>query len=58
MMPLSPVVRDIILANYVEEISADVVGANQLFDFFTKCFANQTYYKTDVYKDTDIWQHV
>ncbi|KAI6656921.1 hypothetical protein LOD99_16223 [Oopsacas minuta] len=55
---LSPAARDILLVNYIEEISAGVVGTRYLYAFFTQCFASQTYHRTDMYRDIDIWKHV
>ncbi len=39
---------DVLLMNYVEEISAQVVGVARLLAFFRYCFLGQDYYMTDV----------
>lgn len=41
-------VMDILLADYIEEISAQVVGVNQLLAFYRYCFQDQDYKLTDI----------
>ncbi|XP_062504731.1 uncharacterized protein LOC134181477 [Corticium candelabrum] len=53
-----PEVRDILFADYVEEISAQVVGVDKLLAFFRFCFTGQGYYVTDVDDDEhSLWDH-
>lgn len=53
-----PKVRDILFADYVEEISAQVVGAEKLLAFFRYCFVGQTYYLTAMDDDEHaLWDH-
>lgn len=55
---LRPEVRDILFADYVEEISAQVVGAEKLLAFFRYCFVGQTYYLTAMDDDEHaLWDH-
>lgn len=55
---LRPEVRDILFADYVEEISAQVVGAEKLLAFFRYCFNGQGYYVTDMDDDEhSLWDH-
>ena len=42
-----PEIRDLLFAEYVEEISAQVVGEGNLIEFFTRCFNGQGYRVTD-----------
>ena len=52
-------VRDILFADYVEEISAQVVGAERVLAFFLNCFRNQGYYVTNIDDNEHaLWDHV
>lgn len=43
---LHPEVMDILLADYIEEITTQIVGVNKLLAFFRYCFQGQNYYIT------------
>lgn len=45
---LEPTVRDILFNDYVEEITAQVVGVRKILAFFRYCFLGQEYYVTDI----------
>ena len=55
---LQPVVRDILFSDYVEEITAQVVGVKKMLAFFRYCFLGQEYYVTDI-EDSEhlLWEH-
>ena len=42
----SPAVRDILLADYIEELAADAVGPERVYAFLRHCFGNQSYHVT------------
>jgi Cupin-like domain len=51
-----PAIRDILLANYIEEISAQTVGVERVLSFFQYCFQDQPYYITDASNDDhNLW---
>jgi hypothetical protein len=56
---LSGEVRDTLLADYIEDLAAPVVGADRLFSFFRYCFQeDHDYYLTEM--DTPehlLWEH-
>eukprot|EP00050_Salpingoeca_kvevrii_P001405 m.169113 g.169113 ORF g.169113 m.169113 type:complete len:260 (-) comp10362_c4_seq1:1569-2348(-) len=56
---LAPEVRDILLADYIEEISAQIVGAKRVPSFFRYCFQGQRYQLTDPEspEHESLWQH-
>ena len=55
---LKPEVRDVLFADYVEEISAQVVGAEKVLAFFRYCFVGQGYYVTDMDdEEHSLWDH-
>ena len=41
-------VRDILFMDYVEEISAQIVGVDKMLAFFRYCFLGQEYYVTEM----------
>ena len=43
---LQPEIRDILFHDYVEEITAQVVGVRKMLAFFRFCFLGQDYYVT------------
>ena len=40
-------VRDVLFADYVEELAAQVVGVEHVVTFYEQCFAGQGYFATD-----------
>lgn len=55
---LHAVARDVLLADYVEEMAAEVLGAERVYAFFRYCFKpNQRYYYTKMedQEHTDLW---
>lgn len=55
---LLPEVRDILFQDYVEEITAQVVGVKKMLAFFRYCFLGQDYYITDIDNDEHLlWEH-
>ena len=55
---LQPEVQDILFHNYVEEITAQVVGVKKMLAFFRYCFLGQEYYVTEL-GDAEhaLWDH-
>ena len=52
---LQPEVMDILFANYVEEIAAQVVGVRKMLAF---CFLGQEYYVTELGDEEHaLWDH-
>lgn len=53
-----PIARDILFGDYVEEITAQVVGVRRMLAFFRHCFLGQEYYITEV-DDPEhlLWEH-
>ena len=52
-------VRDILFQDYVEEITAQVVGVKKMMAFFRYCFLGQEYYVTEMKdKEHSLWDHV
>ena len=51
-------VRDILFMDYVEEISAEIVGVEKMLAFFRYCFLGQEYYVTEMDSDehAELWQ--
>lgn len=56
---LEPEVRDLLFLEYVEELSAEVVGTRNVLSFFKYCFRGQPYYLTNL-GDTEhlLWEYV
>ena len=56
---LLPEVMDILFLDYVEEMTAQVVGVNRMLAFFRYCFtAGQQYYVTELGdEDHSLWDH-
>ena len=55
---LNPIVRDILFSDYVEEITAQVVGVKKMLAFFRYCFLGQQYYITDKAEQEHLlWEH-
>lgn len=55
---LEPTPRDILFADYVEEVAAQVVGVEKMLAFFRYCFLGQEYYVTDVGdEEHKMWDH-
>ena len=55
---LRPEVRDILFQDYVEEITAQVVGVKKMLAFFRYCFLGQDYYVTDMEDEEHLlWEH-
>ena len=55
---LEPEVRDILFMDYVEEITAQVVGVKKMLAFFRYCFLSQEYYITEVGDDDhNLWDY-
>eukprot|EP00118_Oscarella_pearsei_P012919 m.98673 g.98673 ORF g.98673 m.98673 type:complete len:812 (+) comp37002_c0_seq1:3-2438(+) len=51
-------VRDILFIEYVEEITAQVVGPERVIAFFYHCFRNQVYYITNIDDEEHaLWDH-
>lgn len=47
---------DILLMDYIEELTAQVVGANRTYAFFSQCFTGQSYRVTTADDDMHaIW---
>jgi hypothetical protein len=58
---LSPAsTRDILFTEYLEELSAAVVGPMRVMRFFMECFQGQTYQITqaDSEEHARLWRHV
>jgi len=53
-------VKDILFMDYVEEISAEIVGVEKMLAFFRYCFLGQEYYVTEMGSDehAELWQPV
>ena len=55
---LRPEVRDVLFQDYVEEITAQVVGVKKMLAFFRYCFLGQDYYVTDMEDEEHLlWEH-
>ena len=55
---LGPAVMDILFQDYVEEITAQVVGIKKMLAFFRYCFVGQEYYITDIEEEEHLlWEH-
>ena len=55
---LEPEARDILFQDYVEEITAQVVGVKKMLAFFRYCFLGQEYYITEIEDDEHaLWGH-
>lgn len=55
---LEPTARDILFSDYVEEITAQVVGVKKMLAFFRYCFLGQGYYVTEMEdKEHSLWDH-
>ena len=56
----SDVRRDLLFVEYLEEISAGVVGATRVMRFFMQCFQGQTYQITQAHEERHqtLWRHV
>ena len=55
---LTPEVMDILFSDYVEEITAQVVGTGQMLSFFRYCFQGQYYYITELGdKEHSLWDY-
>ena len=55
---LQPEIRDILFHDYVEEITAQVVGAKKMLAFFRFCFLGQDYYVTELGDEEHaLWDH-
>lgn len=51
-------VMDVLFLDYVEEITAQVVGVRKMVAFFRYCFMGQTYYVTELGEDEhSLWDH-
>ena len=51
-------VMDLLFLDYVEEITAQVVGVRKMVAFFRYCFMGQTYYVTELGEDEhSLWDH-
>lgn len=51
-------VMDILFLDYVEEITAQVVGVRRMLAFFRYCFTGQEYYITEMGDDEhSLWDH-
>lgn len=56
---LPPEVRDILFQDYVEEITAQVVGVKKMLAFFRYCFLGQEYYVTEMNdREHSLWDQV
>jgi hypothetical protein len=56
----SPEVRDLLFKDYLEELSAQVVGATRVWSFFTYCFEEHLeYYLTELGSEEhlDLWEY-
>lgn len=55
---LQPEIRDILFHDYVEEITAQVVGVRKMLAFFRFCFLGQDYYVTELEDEEHVlWDH-
>jgi hypothetical protein len=55
---LQPTARDILFSDYVEEITAQVVGVKKMLAFFRYCFLGQEYYVTAMGdSEHSLWDH-
>ncbi len=55
---LEPEVRDILFMDYIEEITAQIVGVKKMLAFFRYCFLSQKYYITEVGQDEhSLWNY-
>lgn len=55
---LAPMARDILFDDYVEEITAQVVGVKKMLAFFRYCFQGQQYYITEIDDEEHLlWEH-
>ena len=55
---LDMTVRDILFCDYVEDITAQVVGVRKMLAFFRYCFQGQTYYVTVIESEEHaLWDH-
>ncbi len=55
---LEPEVKDVLFMDYVEEITAQVVGIKKMVAFFRYCFLGQGYYVTEVGKEEhSLWDY-
>ena len=55
---LEATVRDILFRDYVEEITAQVVGVKKMLAFFRYCFQGQRYYVTEINSEEHaLWDH-
>ena len=55
---LEPEIRDILFRDYVEEITAQVVGVRKMLAFFRYCFLGQEYYITEIGdEEHSLWEH-
>ena len=58
-LALAPEVRDILFLDYVEEITAQVVGVGRMLAFFRYCFLGQEYYVTEMGDDEhSLWEYI
>lgn len=57
-LSLAPEVMDILFQDYVEEITAQVVGVKRMLAFFRFCFLGQEYYVTEMSDDEhSLWDY-
>lgn len=55
---LQPEVMDVLFGDYVEEITAQVVGVGRMVAFFRYCFLGQEYYVTELGDEEHaLWDH-
>ena len=55
---LEPEVMDVLFQDYVEEITAQVVGVKKMLAFFRYCFLGQDYYVTNIGdKEHLLWEY-
>lgn len=55
---LPPEVMGVLFLDYVEEITAQVVGVKRMLAFFRYCFVGQEYYITELgKKEHNLWDH-
>lgn len=55
---LEPTARDMLFDDYVEEITAQVVGVKKMLTFFRYCFLGQGYYVTEIEDEEHyLWDH-
>eukprot|EP00730_Choanoeca_flexa_P017640 TRINITY_DN8521_c0_g2_i1.p2 TRINITY_DN8521_c0_g2~~TRINITY_DN8521_c0_g2_i1.p2 ORF type:complete len:680 (+),score=173.95 TRINITY_DN8521_c0_g2_i1:2149-4188(+) len=51
-------VRDLLLADYIEELAAQIVGAKHVYAFFKSCFQGQEYEVTELgTPEHDLWEY-